>query len=298
MNNNIHRLAVCLKLVHDIVNPVRFLANRELDPDSITRYVMNPQDEFALEEALRLKAQIPGCRVSVISLGNKTAETALRYGLAAGADEALRIWDPLLEEADPFVTGLVLAKAIKQISPCLVFCGSRSSNLGRGLVPSMMAEMLGFACISHARNTRYLPLEQKLRLDQKTERHTLTLKLTPPAVLSVRRGFPLRYPKLTSRFKARNIEIQNLSLSLLGTHKEELTPLTRIEQTVMPKPLKKASVPTARTGMGRLQAIMNQAPQKPRSDTSIFEGDPRQVASQTLAALLENQAISLAEIKS
>jgi electron transfer flavoprotein beta subunit len=295
MDNKIKNIAVCLKPVHDINNPVGFNSRRELDGDSICRYVINPQDTFALEEALQLKSQVPESRLIVISVAPDKTDKQLKYALAAGADEALRVWDPALENADPFIIANVLASALRHVHADLAFSGCQSSNLGRGLTPSMVAEILKFVFVSAARNVGFSPDENRLFLDQKVDKQTLKLKLSPPALLAVRQSHPLRYPTAIAKIRANKTAVPCMSPADLNIDIDALEPLCKLLRIVAPKPLKKASVPTATTGHGKLTAIMGQGAPKQRNDSNVFEGDPKKTAAEAIAALIENRAIGFGE---
>ena len=85
--------------------------------------IINPSDWEALELGLRISTQFGGKDVTVLTLGNKEAEESLRWGLAAGAQRALRVWDEALVDADQMGKGKVLAAALKKLQPDLVLCG-------------------------------------------------------------------------------------------------------------------------------------------------------------------------------
>lgn len=280
-------IIVCIKPVYDLKNPLPFTEQRELDEKKLTRFVMDPQDESALEEALRLKAEIPSCGLSLVSISTETGDRVLREGLAVGADQAFRIWDSCLETADSLVLAEILAKAVKHLSAALVFTGCKSSHWGRGLVPSMLAERLGFAYLSQVRNIAYFPEGENLRLEQKIEKKTLLLKLVPPAVLSIKKSFPLRYPKALSRFKSQKREIPRLSLDELNVGESELTPLIKHSKIISPKPFKKAITPAAKTATGRISALLGQSAPKPSSSQNLLEGDPQKTSREAVAALIE-----------
>lgn len=101
--------------------------------------IINPADWFALEQALNIKGQNSAHRVMVYSLGPESAEESLRWCLAAGADQALRIWDSALADADQLGRGKVLATALMKGKPDLVLGGDGCLDQMNELLPGVVA---------------------------------------------------------------------------------------------------------------------------------------------------------------
>ena len=89
------------------------------------KWVMNPYDEFGVEEALRLKEKNGG-EVTIVSVGPARAMETIRTALAMGADKGIHIGDPALDGADAYATAAALAAAIKAIPHDIIFCGQRA----------------------------------------------------------------------------------------------------------------------------------------------------------------------------
>src|SRR5215831_16414926 len=108
-------------------------ANKVIPPAGVAP-VMNGYDANALEAALRLKQQLGG-KVTVVSLGPDAARDTLKRAIAMGADAAIHINDPALNEADSTTTALALAAAIKTIEDFdLVLSGRQASDTDGGQV--------------------------------------------------------------------------------------------------------------------------------------------------------------------
>src|SRR5436189_6249018 len=111
--------------------------------DKDLTFVASEADNYALEEALRLKEKHGG-EVVVISMGGEEAARVLRSGLAMGADRAIHLLDPKFKGADEFAAASTLAKAIEKDGGAdLVLAGVQSDDLGTGMTGTMMAEFLG-----------------------------------------------------------------------------------------------------------------------------------------------------------
>jgi electron transfer flavoprotein beta subunit len=135
---------VCIKRVPDSGARIQVGADsKSIDPAGV-KYVMNPYDEYALEQALSLKEEAGEGTVTVISLGPEEARDTLRSALAMGADEAiLLIAEP---PADGLVVARALADAIRGREYDLVLFGKQGIDSDNMQVPAMVAEMLGHPC--------------------------------------------------------------------------------------------------------------------------------------------------------
>lgn len=135
---------VCIKRVPDSGARIQVAADsKSIDPAGV-KYVMNPYDEYALEQALLLKEQAGEGTVTVISLGPEEARDTLRSALAMGADEAvLLVGEP---PADGLVVARALAGAIRGREYDLVLFGKQGIDTDNMQVPAMVAELLGHPC--------------------------------------------------------------------------------------------------------------------------------------------------------
>src|SRR5260370_105231 len=113
--------------------------------DQDLTFVASEADNYALEEALRLKEKHGG-EVVVLAMGGEEAARVLRSGLAMGADRAIHLLDPKFKGADEFAAAAALAKGIEKDGGAdLVLAGVQSDDLGTGMTGTMMAELLGIA---------------------------------------------------------------------------------------------------------------------------------------------------------
>jgi electron transfer flavoprotein beta subunit len=139
-------IVVCVKQVVDTE------AEKRLDPESwrldrSVDAVLNPYDEYAVEEALLLKEAAEG-EVTVLCMGPEEADDAIRKALAMGADSAVHVSDPALAGSDLQGTAYALAEALKTMQYDIVFFGSRSTDGETGCVPAAVAELLGLPLLS------------------------------------------------------------------------------------------------------------------------------------------------------
>jgi len=138
--------AVCIKQVADTETRVKVAPDgKSLDPAGVT-WILNPYDEFAVEQALRIKEQQGAGEVVVISLGPATVQATLRNALAMGADRAIHL------QAEGAPDGLAIAHALaselKTLGADLVWFGRQAVDDDAAQVGPMTAELLGMPCVT------------------------------------------------------------------------------------------------------------------------------------------------------
>ncbi len=141
------KILVCISHVPDTTSKINFSENNTKFDSSGVQYVINPYDEFALTRAMWFKEK-QGASVTVATVGNATTEPTLRKALAIGADDAIRV---NTEALDGFTVAKELAEIVKNGGYNLVLAGKESIDYNGGMVPAMLAALLGFnfvnACI-------------------------------------------------------------------------------------------------------------------------------------------------------
>jgi electron transfer flavoprotein beta subunit len=206
-------IVVCVKQVPDTT------AKKELGPDFLLNRdqlesVVNPFDEYALEEALRLK-EAQGGEVTVLTMGPSSAEDTMRKGLAMGADKGVLVTDPALHGSDWRATCRVLAKALGNLQFDIVLTGMESTDARSGLVPGGLAELLGLPLLTYA--AKLGVSDGRVRIDRQITGGFQSVESSLPAVVSIVKGAnEPRYPSLKGIMAAKRKEIQKLSLADLG----------------------------------------------------------------------------------
>src|ERR1700739_1234899 len=136
------KIISCIKPVPDPASRLTINESKTWIKDSDLTFVASEADNYALEEALRLKEKHNG-EVVVISMGGDEAARVLRSGLAMGADRAMHLLDEKFKGADEFAAATALAKAIEKDGGAdLVLAGVQSDDLGTGMTGTMIAEFL------------------------------------------------------------------------------------------------------------------------------------------------------------
>jgi len=194
------RIVAVIKQTFDTEEKVVVENGRILDEG--VKWVINPYDEYAIEEAVRLKERHGGTVIAVTA-GPERAEQALRTALAMGADRAVRIE---CEETDEFVVARLLAAYIRREGADLVLAGNMSVDRGAAQVGPRLAEELG---IPHIAAVTRLSLENgKAVAVRDEEGDAVTLEAGLPLLVTAQQGLnEPRYPSLPSLMKARKMPI-------------------------------------------------------------------------------------------
>lgn len=180
--------------------------------------VLNPWDEFAVEQALRTK-EAHGGTVTAVSLGPEGAREALKQALAMGCDSAVLLQDAAFDGADTLVVSAALAAAIRKIDAVdLVFFGRTSVDSDTGLTPAQTARFLAWPSLTLVAAVLALdPASKSIEVERMLEESRQLVRSPLPAVVSVVKeiGEP-RYPSFMGIRKASKAEIPTWSVAALG----------------------------------------------------------------------------------
>jgi electron transfer flavoprotein beta subunit len=181
--------------------------------------VLDPGDECGIEEGLQLK-EAHGGEVVLVSMGPDRAKDAIRKGLSMGADRGVLISDGQLAGADALLTAKVLAAAIKAESPDIVICATESYDGSTGMVPPMIAELLGAPQLTFAKKVEVDG--SNVKVHRQTADGYEVIEASTPVLITVTAGIAEpRYASLKGIMAARSKEIKLLSLGDLGVDRGE-----------------------------------------------------------------------------
>ncbi|HEY7596276.1 MAG TPA: electron transfer flavoprotein subunit beta/FixA family protein [Actinophytocola sp.] len=185
-----------------------------LDRDSADA-VLDEINERAIEEALQIKEASEG-EVTVVSVGPERATDAIRKALSMGADKAVHVVDDALHGADMLQTARVLAKAIGTVEGVdLIIAGNEASDGTGGAIPAMLAELLGYPQLTHAREVTVDG--SSIKVTRETEEGLTHLEANLPAVVSVSEKInEPRYPSFKGIMAAKKKPVETLGIADLG----------------------------------------------------------------------------------
>ncbi|HEU5470122.1 MAG TPA: electron transfer flavoprotein subunit beta/FixA family protein [Actinophytocola sp.] len=208
-------IVVLVKQVPDTYSERKLTeGDHTLDRDSADA-VLDEINERAVEEALLLK-EAQGGEVTALSVGPERAAEAIRKALSMGADKAVHVSDPALHGADVVQTAKVIAAAIGRIDGVdLVIAGNEASDGGGGAVPAILAELLGYPQLTHARKVEVDG--GTVRVDRETDDGIIHLEAGLPAVISVGEKInEPRYPSFKGIMAAKKKPVETLTVADLG----------------------------------------------------------------------------------
>jgi electron transfer flavoprotein beta subunit len=211
------KIVVTVKQVPDPNSTFALEADNSISRDK--EVVLDPGDECGVEEALQLK-EAHGGEVVLVSMGPERAKDAIRKGLSMGADRGVLITDAALAGADALLTARVLAAAIKAEQADLVICGTESYDGSTGMVPPMLAELLGIPQLTVAKKVEIDGSTVKVR--RQTSDGYQVVEAAMPVLITVTAAIAEpRYASLKGIMAARSKEIKPLSLADLGIERSE-----------------------------------------------------------------------------
>jgi len=257
------KMLVLIKQVPDTATQVKIGSDpRVIDTTGIT-WIVSPYDEFALEEALRIKEKRGQGEVVVVTVGPERAREALRSCLAMGADRAVHVSDPALDGADTLAVARALAAVVKLEQPQLVLTGRQAIDDDMGAVGAQVAELLGWPCLSWIMEEAISADGTTVRAGRQVEGGLEVFDLPLPCVLSAQKGInEPRYPTLKGIMGAKKKEMKNLKAADLG-------------------------LGAAAPALPALEVVALEA-LPPRPPGRILTGDPKDMARELVRALRED----------
>ena len=236
-------IVVCVKQVPDTETKIRIAEDgRSIDSANVD-YVISPYDEYALEEAIRVKEQ-QGGEVTVITVGDEDPKGILQKCLAMGCDQAIHISDERLNGSDSLGIARCLAGVLQQISFDIVFFGQQGVGTDCSQVGPMVSELLGLALVNVAKELKLdgTHVTAKREIEGAWEKVVCEL----PAVVTAQKDLnEPRYPSLRGIMQAKQKEITTKTLDDLGLSADAVGPSAvklEILKMELPSPRKSGEI--------------------------------------------------------
>jgi electron transfer flavoprotein beta subunit len=208
------------------------LQNGKINEDG-AEFIINPYDEYAIEEAIQIRDANSG-EVTVVTIGGEESEKELRTALAMGCDKAVLInTEDDLEDGDQFTTSKILAEYFKDKDADLIIGGNVAIDGGSGQVGPRLAELL---------NIPYVTTITKLEIDgnkatvvRDVEGDSEVIETTLPLLVTAQQGLnEPRYPSLPGIMKAKKKPLEELELDDLDLEEDDVEPKTKTIEIYMP----------------------------------------------------------------
>lgn len=212
------------------------LKDRKISDEGV-EYIINPYDEYAVEEAIRLR-EAHGGEVTVISVGSERVESSLRTALAMGADRAIRLSigdDGEEHELDEYTVSQLLYQILKDQPYQLILAGNMAVDDGSGQVGARVAELLGIPQVTTI--VKIAIQGDDVMVDRDVEGDTEIIATALPLLVTAQQGLnEPRYPSLQGIMKAKKKPLDVLTLEDLGVTWEEVASKTKKVDTFLPPP--------------------------------------------------------------
>ncbi|MFH0781157.1 MAG: electron transfer flavoprotein subunit beta/FixA family protein [Pseudomonadota bacterium] len=209
------KILVCMKQVPDMESKFKLLPGALWYDTADLAWRMNEYDEYAVEQAVRLKEQVGSGDITVLSIGPDRIKETMKKALAMGCDRGVQVADDTAWAKDPLTIAGIIAEYARSQGFSCIFTGMQSQDRGSGQVGVLLAEMLGLPCVTtivdfaHA-NGEYLvkrELEGGVRA---------IVKVNGPAVFTCQLGLNSpRYPTLPNIMKAKKKELLTVPVEQL-----------------------------------------------------------------------------------
>jgi electron transfer flavoprotein beta subunit len=217
------------------------------------KYVINPFDEIAIEEALRIKEKLGSGEVVLASIGGKTVTEQLRTGLAMGADRALLVLCE--QQLDSLGVARILQKLVEREKPDLVVMGKQAIDDDSNQAGQMLAALLGWPQATFASKVELAAEQKSVQVIREVDGGLETISFSLPGIITadLRLNEP-RYASLPGIMKARKKEIKEIPVAELGV---DITPRLTVHK--MEPPAKKEAGKKVETVQELLQLLHTEA---------------------------------------
>ena len=202
------KIAVLVKQVIGSESALEISQDQKWIDNSNATFVMNPPDNYAIEEAMLIKEKVGAGEVVIVSMGPQRVQKVIREGLSKGADRGIHIEIESLKEIDPLYTSKVLAETLRDENFDLILSGLQSDDSGMGQTGVLFGELLNMSTATLAIET---DIDQnKIRVKRELESGWFQwVELEFPASVSIQSGINQpRYPSLKGIMGAKKKEIK------------------------------------------------------------------------------------------
>lgn len=221
---------VIMKRTFDTEEKIQ-IENGKINDDG-AEFIINPYDEYAIEEAIKLK-ESHGGEVTLVTVGDEEAEKQIRTGLAMGADKAVLIEDEDVENGDQYSTQELLAAYFKDKEVDIILGGNIAVDGGSGQVGPRLAEKLGF---NHVTSIVKLKIEGTTAfIERDVEGDQEIIEVQLPLLVTAQQGLnEPRYPSLPGIMKAKKKPLETLDLDDLDLDEDDVEGKTKTVGRYLP----------------------------------------------------------------
>jgi len=231
------------------------IANGRLVEETI-KWVPNPYDEYAVEEAVRQKEKLGAEEIVLITVGKDRARKTMEKILAMGPDRGILIWDDTLDGADSHAIATVLRAAIAQLGGCdLILAGQQGTDFNNGQTALILAEQMG---IPHVQLATSLAIDGTIAtVTSEIEGGSESMSVSLPAVITAQKGLnEPRYPSLKDIMAVKKKTLDKKTLADLGLDAAAVAPRVHVTALIPPPPKQAGRVVEGAAGIPDLIAFL------------------------------------------
>ncbi|QKS71986.1 electron transfer flavoprotein subunit beta/FixA family protein [Paenalkalicoccus suaedae] len=221
---------VILKRTFDTEEKIS-IKNGKIDEDG-AEFIINPYDEYAVEEAITLRDEHGG-EVTVVTVGEEEAEKQLRTALAMGADKAVLLDSEDVEDKDQFTTQAMLTAYFKTQEVDIILGGNIAVDGGSGQIGPRVADQLG---INYVTSITKLEIEDGVaKIEKDVEGDQMMVEVPLPVLVTAQQGLnEPRYPSLPGIMKAKKKPLETLDLDDLDLDEDDVEAKTSVIERYLP----------------------------------------------------------------
>jgi electron transfer flavoprotein beta subunit len=288
------KIIVCINRVRYIYQPGAIALSGQIDEEK-TVFMLNPYDEAAVEEAIRIKEKIEDSEVILVIVGREETEQTLRYACAMGGPKIDRLLRIDHDHFDPWTSSLLLAKVIDQIGYDIIFCGKKIIDSNATQTGAFISAFLDIPLVSGIVVLELFPQDRRAVVAKSLGKgDTEEIECMLPALFTTEMGInEPRYPTVPDRFLAGKKEIDVVDPHAFGIDFTE-------EGTLMP--IKKLSPPRLKarnvripdrnlSAIERLEMMKSGGGTKKDGGASL-EGSPQESAEYIAEFLIQNRIVN------
>ncbi len=220
------KILVTVKRVPDPESNLKIDASGTGFATDNVKWVVNPFDEIAIEEALRIKEKNAGSEVVLVSIGPKNSQEQLRTGLAMGADRAILVLSD--ENLEPLAVARVVQKLVETEKPELILMGKQAVDYDNNCAGQMLAELLGWPQATYASAVEISGTNATVTREVDGGLEKLSFALPAVVTADLRLNEP-RYASLPGIMKARKKELKEIPVADLGVDVKPKARIVKLE---------------------------------------------------------------------
>jgi electron transfer flavoprotein beta subunit len=235
------KIIVCVKQVLDTAAQIQIDNGRIVSPRSSR--IINPYDEFAIEEAVCIKERKPDTEITLLSLGPEGFKDSIKKALAMGADRAVHLMDDKFDGLDPYALARVLSLSIDKIPYDLILCGRQAVDVDSAQTGPALATFLGIPFVTVVTGIDFSANFKSAKITRQVEGGSEVRELPLPLLLTCQKGLnEPRLPSLKGIMAAKKKEVLTLSASDLDIDKLDMVDNRVVEDNLWLPPERKEGI--------------------------------------------------------